>query len=77
MIDISKALSDPSSVFRFPKEVLDNTDLDNATKLQILNQWELDARELAVAEEENMVGDGPSMLSRVLRAKAVIVDNLD
>ena len=77
MIDISKALNDPSSVFHFPKEVLDNADLDNETKLQILNQWEVDARELAVAEEENMVGDGPSMLSRVLRAKAVILEKLD
>jgi hypothetical protein len=68
MVDLERALKDPSSVYRTPRDVVADKHLDRETKLMILRQWELDARELAVAEEENMQGNGPSMLSRVLRS---------
>lgn len=65
MIDKVKALRDPAAVFRCPQDVLLETTISLAEKRDILMQWEVDAKELLVAEEENMVGDGPSMLSRV------------
>jgi hypothetical protein len=37
-------------------------------KLKILQQWELDARQLAVAEEENMIGGEENMIGRVSKA---------
>jgi len=72
MTDIDKALRDPSSVYHFPREVLEDGSLDDSQKLAILQRWEMDARELLIAEEENMGGDGPSMLSRVHRALAIL-----
>ena len=68
MIDLERALRDPASVFHKPIDVLDNNDLTHEQKKNILEQWRLDALELMRAEEENMPGDGPSMLSRVERA---------
>ena len=67
MVNLERAKKDPSSVYKTPRDVLADMHLDRETKLVILRQWEQDARELAVAEEENMQGNGPSMLSRVLR----------
>lgn len=45
---------DPTAVFHRPREVLDRTDLSDAQKAELLRRWEYDARELEVAEEENM-----------------------
>ncbi len=66
MTYIEKALADPSSVYKVPKEVLSDTELTEDQKLEVLRQWEFDAREILMADEENMVGDSPSMLHRVL-----------
>ena len=70
MIDKDKAYHDPAAVFRYPCDVLTEASLTMIEKREILLQWELDARELLIAEEENMAGDGPSMLSRVHLALA-------
>jgi hypothetical protein len=51
-------LKDPSRVFPTPEAVL-QSDLPPASKVEVLRRWELDARELAVADEESMLGDGP------------------
>jgi len=56
MIDLAKALLDPSSVFASPQEVLINQELSREQKIQILKRWESDMREILVAEEENMQG---------------------
>ena len=68
MTDIQRALSDPGSVFRTPQEVLAKGDLSQSQKIEILRRWEYDARELQVAEEENMLGGEPDLLDDVLRA---------
>lgn len=65
-----KAMRDPSSVYALPQDVLADDGLTQQQKVQILQQWEYDARELQVAEEENMAAESesPTMLNRVLRA---------
>ena len=42
--------------------------LNRGEKLAILEAWELEARELAVASEENMTGGEPSLLEEVVQA---------
>ena len=59
--DKKKALTNPSSVFKPPADVVACTDLDKSEKAAILKQWELDARLLQVATEEGM-GDGEHSL---------------
>lgn len=68
MTDYVKALNDPSSVYRFPREVLSDASLSKEQKQKVLHQWEYDARELLVADEENMGGDSGNMLQRILEA---------
>jgi hypothetical protein len=68
MTDIEKALLNPVSVFRTPQEVLEAKDLSRDQKIEILRSWEYDARQLQVAEEENMVGPRINMLDRVINA---------
>ena len=68
MTDIEKALLNPSSVFSTPEEVLEAKDLSRDQKIEILRSWEYDARQLQVAEEENMVGPRINMLDRILNA---------
>lgn len=67
-LDYDKALLDPASVFETPEEILERTDLSREQKIEILRRWEYDATEVAVAEEEGMVGDKPLMLRRVVLA---------
>jgi len=62
------ALQDPSRSFEDPQHVLDAPDMSREEKLRILKQWELDARSLAVAEEEGMNGGESNRLKRVLDA---------
>ena len=61
-----QALQDPTSVFDRPEEVFDDSLLSKEQKIKILRRWEYDARELEVAEEENMRGNKASMLRDVL-----------
>jgi hypothetical protein len=67
-MNIEKALLDPTSVFGRPAEVFDNPGLSREEKIRILRRWEYDARELEVAEEENMGGGPPDQLDQVLDA---------
>jgi hypothetical protein len=64
-IDLEKALMDPASVFSQPREIVGNPNLPRDFKRRLLQQWERDARGLAVAEEEGMSGGEESMLGRV------------
>jgi len=66
-MDIDKALIDPAAVFISPREVVAEQSLKTEQKIQILRRWEYDARELTVAEEENMPGKGAEVLDQVLR----------
>lgn len=68
MIDLERALLVPSSVFKTPEEVLQSEELSREQKIEILRRWEYDARELQVAEEENMVGSNSDILDQIMRA---------
>jgi CBS domain-containing protein len=63
------ALLDPAAVFGSPEEVERDARLSQEDKLAILKSWEEDARELAVAEDENMAGGEPSRLEEVVAAR--------
>ncbi|MFO7812132.1 MAG: hypothetical protein R6V21_04115 [Pelovirga sp.] len=63
-----KSLINPADIYHDPNQVLQDESLTQEEKMKILKQWEYDARELEVAEEENMAGDAPSMLGEVLKA---------
>lgn len=67
-MDIEKALFDPGSIFASPNDVFGEPSLTREQKIKILRRWEYDARELAVAEEENMAGGPPNMLSEILES---------
>lgn len=68
MIDFDQAMLNPESVFADPKDVVACDDLSQEQKVAILRQWEYDAREMAVAEEENMPGNESDLLDRVIKA---------
>jgi hypothetical protein len=67
-IDIEAALVNPSAFFAQPKDIARHPDLPHEIKVELLQQWERDARSLAVAEEEGMTGGEESMLGRVRHA---------
>ncbi|MDX2495823.1 MAG: hypothetical protein QNK27_12740 [Desulfuromusa sp.] len=66
-MDIKKAMFSPDSVFASPDDVLVEQSLTREQKIKILRCWEYDARELAVAEEENMGGGPPDKLDEILK----------
>ncbi|HEV8723895.1 MAG TPA: hypothetical protein VGW77_25035 [Candidatus Binatia bacterium] len=70
MIDIKKALNDPTAIFSKPQEVVETNDLSREQKIEILKRWEYDARELQVADEEGMAPADPQpvILDSVLNA---------
>jgi hypothetical protein len=68
MTDIDKAMLDPAVVFQSPEALLRQADLSREQKIDILRQWEYDARELEVAEEEGMRTSRPDLLDRILQA---------
>lgn len=65
---LEKALLDPAAVYIEPENLLNEEGLTREEKIAILQRWEFDARELSVAEEENMAGGPPNRLGAVLRA---------
>lgn len=70
--ELDRAVARPWSVYKTPEAVLADRRLDPAQKRRVLESWERDARELAVAEEENMGGGEPDMLGRVLEALSTL-----
>lgn len=70
--DFEAALQNPAKCFETPQHVLDDPKLTVTQKRKLLEQWEQDARQLAVAEEEGMGGGEESMLHRVKRAMEAI-----
>ncbi len=75
---MQRALTDPAAVFDAPQEVLEHAELQAEQKIEILKRWEYDARELQVAEEENMQGkDNSNLLDRVLDALHQLKDGPD
>jgi hypothetical protein len=70
----NEAKANPTRYYRRPVEVLRDRRLNRREKLAILEAWELEARELAVAAEENMGGGEPSMLQEVVQARVELGD---
>ncbi len=69
MIDVKKAMLDPTSVFKDPKDVVASDELNRDQKIEILRRWEYDARQLEVAEEEaGMAVRRPDMFDCVVQA---------
>jgi hypothetical protein len=73
-LDLKAALANPSKVFQTPNDVLIHPELSCEQKIKILRQWEMDARLMAVAEEENMTGGEPSRLGAVVSALIALGD---
>jgi hypothetical protein len=67
-MNIEQAMLDPTSVFSCPDDVLDEQSLTREQKVKILRQWEYDARQLEVAEDENMAGGPSDLLDNILAA---------
>lgn len=76
-MDIDRAMLDPAGVFKVPSEVLQSSDLTKEQKIKILRQWEYDARQLEVAEEESMIGNNSHLLDQVQKALRELGENLD
>jgi len=67
-LHLDPARVNPAGTFGDPRRIVEHPDLSHRMKLALLEQWEREARALAVAEEEGMTGGEESMLSRVRRA---------
>jgi hypothetical protein len=73
----TEAKANPTRYYRRPGEVVRDRRLNREEKLAILEAWELEARELAVAAEENMSGGEPSLLQDVVEARLELGDATD
>ena len=63
-------LADPASAYAKPSDVLKDQQLTDKEKIDVLERWEYDARELQVATEENMPGQDEDVLEDILKAKS-------
>lgn len=74
MVDVKKALLNPSAVFKRPEEVVQSNELSRDQKIEILGRWEYDVRQLQVADEESMTAPRPEpvTLDAVLKALRVL-----
>ena len=78
MIDVQKAMLDPTMVFKDPTDVVADESLSRDQKIEILRRWEYDARQLEVAEEEaGMAVRRPDMFDCVVQALHALGVELD
>lgn len=70
-----QAMLNPAEAYKSPADVVSDNDLSREQKIRVLRQWEYDARELEVAEEENMGGGPPDILASIVSALKVLDDN--
>lgn len=66
------AVQNPTQFYGRPSDVIADSRLSRGEKLAVLEAWELDARALAVASEENMSGGEPDLLSEVVKARLAL-----
>ncbi len=76
-ISRSEAIRDPSRYFNHPLDVCHSAAFSHAEKIKILRRWEYDAREMEVAEEENMSGGSFVHLDEVLKALQCVNAEID
>ena len=67
-MEYEKAKLNPAAVFKAPQEVVSSQEFSREQKIQILQQWEQDARLMEVAEEESMSGPQPKLLQPIREA---------
>jgi hypothetical protein len=67
-IDIRQAKLDPGSVFATPHDLLQCETLSKQQKIEILQRWQYDASESAVALEEGMPGCEDDLQRQILLA---------
>lgn len=65
---------DPGYTFADPAEVLSHPGLTTSEKAQILRSWFYDASDMAVAEEEGMLGTDDDLSRRILLALEQLAD---
>jgi hypothetical protein len=63
--EVEQALISPGSVFDTPHEIVTSPALTKVMKIELLKRWELDARALQRATEENMSGGEASPIDAV------------
>jgi hypothetical protein len=73
-IDFESVLLNPTGTFENPADVVSAEGLTREQKIAILKNWELDARNLQVAEDENMAGGEQNRLRQVEEALHSITD---
>ena len=73
-LDIKAAKTNPSKFFKTPAEVATYPSLSKEDKIEILRQWEIDARLMAVADEESMGGGENSHLGAVTQLLITLGD---
>ena len=76
-VKVDEAKADPSKFFQDPKDVVQDQRFTREQKIEILHAWDMDARAMAVAEEENMSGGEPARLSTVVKALLELGDERD
>lgn len=64
--DLEQARLDPGSVFASPEKLCESSRLSKEEKVDLLQRWAEDARELEIADDEGMSGGEFSLLDRVL-----------
>lgn len=65
---VAQAIDDPARYYRRPSQVVRDRRLDDREKLAILEAWELEAREFAMAEEAGP-DDEPTLLQDIMQAR--------
>jgi hypothetical protein len=71
-VNLERALNDPADLFESPDAVVHHPTLTREQKVQILNNWQLDASRLEASEGEGMGGEDAPMLHRVRIALAAL-----
>lgn len=73
----TEAVNNPTRYYQRPRQVIQDRRLNRDEKLAILEAWELEARSLSVAADENMAGGEPSLLSEVVHARMELGEHVD
>ena len=67
---------DVAKAFKRPEDIAQSSGLSRDQKIELLEQWELDLRELMVATEENMPGTEPGKTAELLSSVRVLLTKL-
>ena len=73
--DYQEALLDPADVFATPEAVLESAELSRNQKIELLRRWQYAADEEAVAVEEGMPGETPTLVCRLALALESLGDD--